>query len=117
MKPDPRPCPLCGERFDTPMQVDVCGTCYQELRSSGAVALQSTGEFAPITPARAAELLRARQARTRARTGEPEVLCTWCGKARKDVKKLLASGDAHICNECVALCADVLEAELGDDWR
>jgi hypothetical protein len=104
---------MCGDELDNPMQVDVCGQCYQELRSSGAVPLLSTAEFAPFLPAKAEERLKAR----RTRSGEIEAMCTWCGKPRKDVKKLLASGDARICNECVALCADVLEAELGADWR
>ena len=112
MKPT-RPCPMCGDRLETPMQIEVCGPCYQELRSTGSVALQSTAEFAPVRPEHeAAE----RHTRARARTGE-EVACTWCGKLRSEVKKLLASGDAHICNECIALCADVLESELGADWR
>jgi ClpX C4-type zinc finger len=117
MKPRPQPCPMCGEGLDTPMQIEVCGPCYQELRSSGAVAIQSTAEFAAVGRPRAQDPAQTRQGRARARTGELEVVCTWCGKSRKEVKKLLASGDAHICNECVALCADVLEAELGADWR
>ena len=117
MKPRPRPCPMCGERLDTPIQVDVCGPCYQELRTSGAVALHATAEFAPVSAERAADLAAAREARARARTSESEVACTWCGKLHGEVKKLLASGEARICNECVALCADVLEAELGDEWR
>ena len=116
MKPRDRPCAMCGEELDSPMQVDVCGLCYQDLRSSGAVPLLSTAEFAPIRPERPDDLVAARRAR-RARLGEVEVGCTWCGKPRKEVKKLLASGEARICNECVALCADVLEAELGSDWR
>jgi ClpX C4-type zinc finger len=120
MNPPPRPCPMCGERLDTPMRIDVCGPCYQELRSSGAVALQSTAEFAPVRPAQPDDVADTPPPRGRRRTGEVEVevtCCTWCGKERSEVKKLLASGDAHICNECVALCADVLEAELGADWR
>jgi len=104
---------MCGDELESPMQVDICGQCYQELRSSGAVPLLSTAEFAPFRATKAEERLKAR----RARTGDPEVAGTWCGKPRKEVKKLLASGDARICNECVALCADVLEAELGDGWR
>ena len=117
MKPHPPHCPMCGDGLDTPMKIEVCGPCYQELRASGGVALQSTSEFAPIRPT--ARPGRTRQGYTRHRTGETEVevACTWCGKVRREVKKLLASGDAHICNECVALCADVLEAELGTDWR
>ena len=115
MKPVPRPCPMCGDRLDTPMQIEVCGSCYQEMRSTGAVALHATAEFAPVRPDQEAAA-REQHARARARTGE-DLACTWCGKPRSQVKKLLASGDAHICNECVALCADVLESELGADWR
>lgn len=119
MNPKPRPCPMCGERLDSPMQIEVCGQCYQDLRSSGAVALLATAEFAPVGAEHASDLGAVREARTRARarTSETEVACTWCGKLRSEVKKLLASGDARICNECVALCADVLEAELGEEWR
>jgi len=42
--------------------------------------------------------------------------CTWCGKAQDKVRKLLTSTTAAICNECVSLCAEILTAELGDDW-
>jgi hypothetical protein len=42
--------------------------------------------------------------------------CTWCGKNPEQVKKLLSHGGAHICNGCVALCAEILRAELGDSW-
>jgi ClpX C4-type zinc finger len=113
MSKAPRPCPMCGERLETPMQIEVCGPCYQDMRSTGAVALQSTAEFAPVRPPPEPDPPGRRR---RARTAE-EVACTWCGKPRSEVKKLLASNDAHICNECIALCADVLESELGSDWR
>lgn len=48
--------------------------------------------------------------------GETEATCCWCSKTAADVKKLLSQGSYHICNECVALCADVLRMELGDDF-
>jgi ATP-dependent Clp protease ATP-binding subunit ClpX len=43
--------------------------------------------------------------------------CSWCGKPGTAVKKLLGNGTVAICDECVALCADVMDAELGDGWR
>ena len=43
--------------------------------------------------------------------------CTWCGKEGGSVKKLLSNGSVLICNQCVAFCAEVMEAELGPDWR
>lgn len=118
MKQQARSCPMCGEGLDTPMQIELCGPCYQDLSSSSGVNLHSTAEFAPIRPT-GSPAQRSGPGRTRSRgvEAEGEVACTWCGKTRKEVKKLLASGEARICNECVALCADVLEAELGADWR
>lgn len=35
--------------------------------------------------------------------------CSFCGKAKNEVKQLIAADDANICNECVALCADLIE--------
>ena len=114
------PCPLCGDPLARPMQIDVCGTCFQDLHAAGAVDLHTTGEFAAVArdvkdgaPPPAPRIGRARTAAPAA--GEPT--CTWCQRPRHEVKLLLASGEARICNECVALCADALESELGADWR
>lgn len=38
-----------------------------------------------------------------------ELLCSFCGKAKSDVARLIAGPSASICNECVALCIDVLD--------
>lgn len=35
--------------------------------------------------------------------------CSFCSKAKNEVKQLIAADDANICNECVALCADLIE--------
>lgn len=37
--------------------------------------------------------------------------CSFCGKSQKDVKKLIAGNSVYICNECVALCNEILEEE------
>ena len=34
--------------------------------------------------------------------------CSFCGKPPTAVKALLAGPDVYICNECVALCVDVI---------
>lgn len=45
--------------------------------------------------------------------GVAEVLkCSFCGKSQKQVRKLIASSGAYICNECVELCAEIISAEL-----
>lgn len=35
--------------------------------------------------------------------------CSFCGKSQHDVKKLIAGPSSFICNECVALCEDIVE--------
>ncbi|MCI0469273.1 MAG: ATP-dependent Clp protease ATP-binding subunit ClpX, partial [Nitrospirae bacterium] len=40
------------------------------------------------------------------------IKCSFCGKAQKDVKKLIAGPMVYICNECVALCNDIIDEEL-----
>ena len=36
------------------------------------------------------------------------LVCSFCGKSHKAVKKLIAGPQEYICNECVALCNDIL---------
>ena len=36
------------------------------------------------------------------------VSCSFCGKAQKDVRKLIAGPTVHICDECVAICIEIL---------
>jgi ATP-dependent Clp protease ATP-binding subunit ClpX len=40
--------------------------------------------------------------------------CTFCGKNQKQVKRLIAGpAGVHICDECVELCNELIEEELG----
>jgi hypothetical protein len=43
--------------------------------------------------------------------------CSWCGKPESDVKKLIGRSGTALCNECVSLACDIMDAELGGDWR
>jgi hypothetical protein len=36
------------------------------------------------------------------------VKCSFCGKSQKEVKKLIAGPGIYICDECIALCIDIL---------
>ncbi len=40
------------------------------------------------------------------------LFCSFCGKSQGEVKKLIAGPGAYICNECVALCNDIISEEL-----
>lgn len=47
---------------------------------------------------------------------EDEVLiCAFCGKSNREVSKLIAGpfryGQAHICNECVDLCSEIVSED------
>jgi ClpX C4-type zinc finger len=101
-------CPVCGGDLAGGELILVCGSCHHSL---GNVVVRATGEFvAPTAAALAAA------APDLAPPVAPARACSWCNRREHEVKKLLTSGHVAICNECVALCADVLGAELGD-WR
>lgn len=38
--------------------------------------------------------------------------CSFCNKTQDQVKKLIAGPGAYICDECVEICADIIEDEL-----
>ena len=37
--------------------------------------------------------------------------CSFCGKKRDEVRKLVAGPGVFICDECVALCSEVINTE------
>jgi ATP-dependent Clp protease ATP-binding subunit ClpX len=37
--------------------------------------------------------------------------CSFCGKSQEEVGKLIAGPDVHICDECIALCNDIIRDE------
>ncbi len=39
--------------------------------------------------------------------------CNFCGKSQKQVIKLIAGPGVYICNECIELCNEIIEEELG----
>ena len=44
---------------------------------------------------------------------DDKIRCSFCGKTQDQVRKLIAgSGNVYICDECVELCAEILEEEL-----
>lgn len=40
-----------------------------------------------------------------------ELRCSFCGKPQSQVKRLISGSGVYICNECIALCQDILTAE------
>ncbi len=40
--------------------------------------------------------------------------CNFCGKSQKQVRKLIAGPMVYICDECIELCNEIVEEELGE---
>ena len=40
-----------------------------------------------------------------------DVRCSFCGRTQEEVKRLIAGPNAYICNECVGICAELIEEE------
>jgi len=90
----------------------VCNPCHQTL--GGGLSVNATGEFRVPT---AAELVdHVEDSPNMARPNTVNV-CSWCGKLEAQVKKLLGRGGVALCNECVSLASDIMEAEIGENWR
>ena len=46
---------------------------------------------------------------------DDKVRCSFCGKTQDQVRKLIAgSNNVFICDECIELCGEILEEELGE---
>lgn len=41
--------------------------------------------------------------------------CSFCGKSQHEVRKLIAGPSVYVCDECVALCNDIINEEARDD--
>jgi ATP-dependent Clp protease ATP-binding subunit ClpX len=40
--------------------------------------------------------------------------CSFCGKSQHEVRKLIAGPSVFVCDECVALCNDIIREEIND---
>ena len=50
----------------------------------------------------------------RASEGNEQLLCSFCGKSQRQVKKLIAGPGVYICDECIDLCNEIIDEELTD---
>jgi len=44
-----------------------------------------------------------------------QLKCSFCGKSQDQVRKLVAGPGVYICDECIELCTEIVEEELGQD--
>lgn len=104
-------CPLCAAPEGATHPVNICSNCHAGLHITGALPVSVTGEFSAVSDA-----LLAEEAQGSYEGTAENANCCWCKKSPDQVRKMLSQGSYHICNECVALCADILQMELGDDY-
>lgn len=44
-----------------------------------------------------------------------QLKCSFCGKTQDQVRKLVAGPGVYICDECIELCTEIVEEELGTE--
>jgi hypothetical protein len=64
----------------------------------------------PVTRTKAEAKARRQLERTVGRKLPAALHCSFCGKSQIEVEKLIAGPTVFICNECVAMCNDVIAA-------
>jgi len=68
------------------------------------------GRYAnPVATGREARRVR------RAQPKEP-VLCSFCEIPRAEARMMIEGAKGFICDECVGLCVEILDEDLGRDW-
>ena len=45
------------------------------------------------------------------------VVCSFCGKSQDEVMQLIAGPGVYICDECIEICAEIVEEELDEDYE
>lgn len=107
-------CPICTQALEGGELIMVCGPCHQTLGGAAAgLNVGATGEFRVPSP----EMLAEMQASEPGERPDATDVCSWCRKAEGDVRKLLGRSGTALCDECVALACDIMDAELGSGWR
>ena len=48
-------------------------------------------------------------------SGDDALRCSFCNKSQREVKKLIAGPTVYICDECIALCNDIIAEEVEKD--
>lgn len=46
---------------------------------------------------------------------DAKLKCSFCGKTQQQVRKLIAGPNVYICDQCIELCSEILDEELGMD--
>jgi hypothetical protein len=98
------PCALCGE-LATTRSVPLCARCHDSMTQP-----------VEATDLDWSEVVRGRGRRTprtevRVAPDTAALSCSFCGRPRAAVRKLVAGERAFICDRCVERCRHVLDSE------
>ncbi len=63
-------------------------------------------------PPGAGTLATGRHCVARPTDSNEQLLCSFCGKSQRQVKKLIAGPGVYICDECIDLCNEIIDEEL-----
>lgn len=106
--------PKGGRRREIPMRCSFCNASQREVAKLIAGPNVYVCNDCVVT---ATEVVATRSARTGPRQvsmgtdGRP---CAFCSKRAADVDVVVRGGRGHICNECVALCTQIIEEDEAD---
>ena len=65
-------------------------------------------------PASINQNLRCDMPRDKDETRQPRVArCSFCDKTQDQVRRIIAGNGVYICDECVALCQEIISDDLG----
>lgn len=45
-----------------------------------------------------------------------QLRCSFCGKTQEQVRKLIAGNGVYICDECIDICAEIIDEEFADNY-
>ena len=120
-------CSFCGKRrrevrkLISGGRVFICNECVVRCRDilgpPPAPSPAETGEPERTTGDLPAQALLDDEDVTAEKKPPDEQHCSFCGKLKTDVAKLVTGPTVYICNECVALCEDILAEELRESPR
>jgi ATP-dependent Clp protease ATP-binding subunit ClpX len=80
--------------------------------------------FGGVVPAEGLAELRRRSVGSQSKEGnrmfkfndeKGQLKCSFCGKTQEQVRKLVAGPGVYICDECIELCNEIVEEQLGED--
>ncbi len=79
----------------------------EEAKEYGIIDRVITEHISSVTETLRSEKLMARPTDT-----NEQLLCSFCGKSQRQVKKLIAGPGVYICDECIDLCNEIIDEEL-----